>query len=1127
MRCRGPLGVVMVLLALLFVASIVSSEGSSLFRLNNERDVPVTVFDIKNASSEELSKAEHRLGTTSWPIYSDVDTDGFPEIYYISYEGQFIQYRMEDDTYHVLLEDENASFALTPQIIDVDLDNSMEVLLFDGATGSVRCFDMTTGEEEWSFSNPSEDDWPPAMPKVWTDEGSNESRVLVILHPGTLVMLDGQGNELWRHRIENVYNPIFNHNRPTMGIADLDLDGDMEVVVYSTKSNGDGLSFPDLDVFSLEPPRWLSNHSIPGNATTGSMASSSPLLVDILQLMDGLEIVVGTMRGGLAVVSSEDGTVVWQDTYDDVWEWNSLGLVRTENGTFLLASSWKGIYVLKTHSGEIVHFHQMGVNTLYDHPLVAYCEPGSASQALIHGAGKVIRATRAMGNESIWSDIYEKWPGRFRYLLIRGRSGVSVELHVFFSHTRYGDYEDEVLHYRYWIPEAEDREIIVDPSYYTWFPNVSLFTRGILIDGAPKDIRWVMVRLYQGEATDQFVMNRWPNPYRKMESWGTYRLRVNRSSFGTDGIDDEHSWVAMGIIAPWYYAQFGYIHLHVTVYYTDGKAVSVDVKDWLRCEYGLVTGGTLELVDGDGNVYHDKEWVRAGTNTTLRGVHLSFPDGLHVPDPGDVQLVLTVGGTTYPAALGLDGAITAKLRLPDGLTTDLDITLEISNRWTGFRSNHTMMVRLDADPPSFLSFYPENGIWLANIHVFTGCRVTDGEGSGVGEIQVQYWISGWSRSGWEDVDTASRPFGKEAVNLIHIDEGTWFVQWRAWDMVGHGPVTSPHQTINVDLTSVIFRNFAPEGWINSTPVEVSITIEDVSGSGVDLATIEYTYSTAGLFNFTNWASVDLSGIQEEVKVTLNIPFKEGIENVVVVRAADIVGNSRSSSAYFVLIDLTPPVFLDPVPDERDIITNTTNIVCSIYVDDTYSGVEIVEFHFSTDEGSWSDWTAADPKDEEGPLWEATIQRNDGGPTSVQWRASDRAASGVTYSDVFVLNMNRPPDIVELVPASQTEVREDEKVTFSVKYIDPEGDDVIILWWLDGKEVSDSDVFTTGLSEGEHEIRLVLDDGQGNVVEATIEVSSVERTVLTGEEGWPYLLIIIVALIAVAVIVYALRMRDPL
>jgi len=665
----------------------------------------------------------------------------------------------------------------------------------------------------------------------------------------------------------------------------------------------------------------------------------------------------------------------------------------------------------------------------------------------------------------------------------------------------------------------------VDPSYYTWYPNVSLFTRGILIDGAPKDMQWVVVRLYQGDATDQFAMNIWPDPYRKMESRSTYRIRVNRSGCGSDGIDEEHSWVSMGIVAPWYYAQFGNVHLHVTVHYTDGKAISVDVRDWLRCERGLTSGGNLELVDGEGNVHRDGDWVRAGIDATLRGVHLTFPDGLHVPDPGDIRLVLTVGDTPHPAVLGPDGAITAALQLPAD-TGHVDIMLDIANRWTGFRTNHTMTVRLDADPPSFLSFFPENGTWLADVHFTMGCLLTDGEGSGVGDVQVRYWLSGEMPGDWVDADTADRQSVTMAAEGMHIEEGNWSIEWRAWDRVWNGPVTSPVFTIHVDLTIVVFRDFTPEGWVNNTPVEVTFTVEDVGGSGVDLGSIEYTYSTEGMFDLTEWASAGLSGTQEDVVVKLTLPFEEGVDNVVVVRASDAVGNSRSSSVYHVFVDLTLPTFLDPVPGEGDVVANATVVECGIYVDDAYSGVDTVEYRYSIGTDSWSEWMAASSTLEDGPFWTAGVKRKEGGPTSIQWRARDRAGTGTTNSDVYVVNLNRPPEIVELVPTSRTDVREGERVTFSVEFLDPEGDDVVILWWLDGEEVSESDAFSTGLPLGEHSIRLVLDDGQGNTVEADIEVSSVERTELTSGEGWPFLLMLLVILIVVAVIVYSMRNRGP-
>jgi len=196
------------------------------------------------------------------------------------------------------------------------------------------------------------------------------------------------------------------------------------------------------------------------------------------------------------------------------------------------------------------------------------------------------------------------------------------------------------------------------------------------------------------------------------------------------------------------------------------------------------------------------------------------------------------------------------------------------------------------------------------------------------------------------------------------------------------------------------------------------------------------------------------------------------------------------------------------------------------VDDSYSGVDWVEFQYTGPGGDPTEWMEAQAGGDPGPYWMAEVPRNDEGPTTVRWRAQDVAGGQIAYSVEYVINFNRPPEIADMAPVSPIQVREGEPVTFSVDFEDPEGDDVSIVWMIDGEVVSEDAYFSSGFAIGEHDVDLVLEDGQGNVVEATIKVSSVERTEFQSEEGWPYLMVLLVVMIAIAAIAYATKSREP-
>jgi hypothetical protein len=78
--------------------------------------------------------------------------------------------------------------------------------------------------------------------------------------------------------------------------------------------------------------------------------------------------------------------------------------------------------------------------------------------------------------------------------------------------------------------------------------------------------------------------------------------------------------------------------------------------------------------------------------------------------------------------------------------------------------------------------------------------------------------------------------------------------------------------------------------------------------------------------------------------------------------------------------------------------------------------------------------------------------------------------------IDVVDMPRPPEGGIASPANGAKFTTAEKVNFVALYYDLDGDDIAYQWYIDGKPQSTDDTFAKGLSEGKHEIHLVVMSG---------------------------------------------------
>ena len=132
------------------------------------------------------------------------------------------------------------------------------------------------------------------------------------------------------------------------------------------------------------------------------------------------------------------------------------------------------------------------------------------------------------------------------------------------------------------------------------------------------------------------------------------------------------------------------------------------------------------------------------------------------------------------------------------------------------------------------------------------------------------------------------------------------------DFSGNDFLDTP-QTGTDGLPPGNWANFVPADWVTQQSVTAVIQVED-TGSGLDVASAEYAYSTDGGATWHDWRSAPCSGSNgattPQTITAENVPFgqdsaKNGL-NRIKFRIADMQGNPGASGVYSVAIDTTAP-----------------------------------------------------------------------------------------------------------------------------------------------------------------------------------------------------------------------------
>ena len=218
--------------------------------------------------------------------------------------------------------------------------------------------------------------------------------------------------------------------------------------------------------------------------------------------------------------------------------------------------------------------------------------------------------------------------------------------------------------------------------------------------------------------------------------------------------------------------------------------------------------------------------------------------------------------------------------------------------------------------------------WSRITSHYIGITVADNISGVSDDIQYSISTAGPASFGdWEKVasgiitnidnSTLARSF---AVNKPFTEGSQNYVRFRAKDVLGNGYTVSARYNIRIDTTLPVVGVDLPQNdsYVLTNMANFTAVLTDLGGSGIDISSIQYRYSSNGTNDYSPWTSVpalNLSILSQGrfVYANLSIWIPEGDNNWFQVRAKDVAGNGYSTSAPVHFVIKLPIVNRPPIP----------------------------------------------------------------------------------------------------------------------------------------------------------------------------------------------------------------------
>ena len=621
----------------------------------------------------------------------------------------------------------------------------------------------------------------------------------------------------------------------------------------------------------------------------------------------------------------------------------------------------------------------------------------------------------------------------------------------------------------------------------------------------------------------------------------------------------ERTWTLTADMAfRWSFPTEGPVDIVVVVRDDQTRLHTFTFSSVLTVRTRLALEGPVQVVADGARPLGPGSWTKGGSNISVvvPPVVYEGSDGMR-PRPGTAQLSVVWDAVLVAHGAPSDGGWwDATTVAPYVSRASSVLEVRVVGLPDGARGPPAVVVPLEVDGrgPAFTSLAPaSDGRWLRERVAEVRANVTDWDGIGVDPFTVEYQLWPAGATGWGPWLQAGTLPGAPAggavgVTYVTLPEGSGSrVRWRALDRVGNGPTVSPETVLNVDATPVTVQGAAVPGWQRAREVLMSCSVVDsvpsagVEGSGVAIASVEWSALAAGATVWTPWRVADrvlLTGGPDDprsaVEAFANVSLEEGAENLVVWRATDAALNRVAvSDPVRVLVDVTAPQRVELWPRDDHTFPRSADVGCALVLTDGDGGSGIdpgaVQWALSVgSQGAWGEWAAAGVAMLGGALARASCSPSVAGHDNwVRWRATDVAGNGPVELGQVRLAVNLPPTAAIGAPAPLARLSSEEMCDLSaLGSRDPDPADVLTFTWtsdVDGELGAGEQVIAV-LTPGWHNLTVRVDDGLGgdHVATATVLVLVEEPT--SPEPPFPSWILLLLAILVAGTVAIAYERR---
>jgi len=614
-------------------------------------------------------------------------------------------------------------------------------------------------------------------------------------------------------------------------------------------------------------------------------------------------------------------------------------------------------------------------------------------------------------------------------------------------------------------------------------------------------------------------------------TFGEYKLFPGNGSHGTtmDSLitistytieyTDEGTYLNLTMIPDWNFSHEGPNDLSVGFKSAMGTLYLHKFEDLFVVEGDLELTGDIIITHSE-EVLREGDWLLPSEPLQMSGLDVVYEGTEALHPPPDAFTLDVFGGIGWSNLSFLEGeALEIDMSSPveDG---EFEIIARIFQVPVGEygqgRANFTL--RVDGTGPHVVDVFPHNSSWFCEPRIPFAILIDD-EGSGVDLLSIEYCMVRALNTTdrlWQHVtpdETAEVERGLRAQSEWSFSEGSTYILWRFTDHLGNKGSTD--HIVNIDLQGLYFHDFSPTNWVHSRSENISVivSVSDRGGSGVNVSSLEWSYSHTDLLSFSEWAPVEVSEQDGQQIVLLKYDGVEGKTNLIRFRGRDMAGNEPiSSQVYEVWIDTVYPwveivdiwPWLRQDPALRSVRVNVTDWTSGI-------GGVIAFLQEREGEGYWNLTVELVEGTEHWAVYELSWTESTLPGLNLRVHVWDNA--GNHFGHVEGIYLDRSPSIIQMSPLDGASFENGTVVNFTIELSDPDGDDLSVEWWLGYVLLSSEANFSTSsLSVGAHNISVIVRDRYHEVVgrlgitvtevqEEPVEPPQEEPPKVTRETDW--------------------------